>query len=977
MPSSRPLRQPSLPGMEPPDEIAPQGESKEADSNAAEKQVPETGSLSISSPSSPLATVSKPLPDVPQPTSLGGKSVWVVDANSLIFQVFHALPEMSSPAGQPVNAVYGFTRDLLFLLEDKKPDFLFLAFDLPGGTFRNEIYDAYKANRSSMPEELKPQFPEIRRVARAMGIPVLDCAGFEADDILATMARMTGVMTGHCYIVTGDKDCRQLITESTWVYNIRKDTLYDAEALLGDWGIRPDQVVDFQSLVGDSVDNVPGVALIGPKIARELLQKYDTLEAVLDNAGELSGKKRKQNLLEGREVAMMCRRLVKLADDVPLELDWNAGRVGGLDHRALLGLFDEYGFSSFRQRIEAIDPGRSPKVWQADYQLVDRLEKLSQLVGELRNAGQLCVDTETTSLLVRQAQIVGYSFAKTPGEGFYVPVLGPEGDVTLPAEEVAGALRPILENGEIRKIGQNLKYDMVVLRGAGIKLDGLYFDTMIASYLLEAGERNHNLDDLAQRYLNHTNTKISELIGKGKNQRSMAEVPVAEVSDYACEDADVPLRLMPILAGRLEQANLTELFETLEMPLVEVLAELEFNGIRVDVDRLAELSEKYGAKIKVLETEIYQLAGRELNIASPKQLQAVLFDELGLPVIKKTKTGPSTDAGVLEELAQHHRLPAKIIEYRQYAKLKNTYVDALPKMVNSSTGRVHASFNQVVAATGRLSSSDPNLQNIPVRSQAGREIRSAFVAGHDGWKLLAADYSQIELRVLAHFCRDETLCAAFANDEDIHARVAAEVHGIPLDQVTPEQRRGAKAVNFGVIYGQSPFGLAKSLGIEQQKAAEFIESYFARYPGVDKFLTKTLAECRQSGYVSTILGRRRTIRGIRPVDPAPPDARGQNSTQRNLAERTAINTVIQGSAADLIKKAMIHIHRRMQQTGLRGKMLLQIHDELIFEVPFGQLDELARFVTHEMSEVMSLAVPLKVDVKWGDNWAECEPWETR
>ncbi|MEX0978458.1 MAG: DNA polymerase I, partial [Pirellulales bacterium] len=490
------------------------------------------------------------------------------------------------------------------------------------------------------------------------------------------------------------------------------------------------------------------------------------------------------------------------------------------------------------------------------------------------------------------------------------------------------------------------------------------FDSMVASYLLDAGERNHNLDELAARYLDHETTKIDELIGSGRNQKRMDEVPLAQITHYAAEDADVAWRLRPMLAERLKDAGLEKLFGEVEMPLVEVLVELEFNGIKIDVELLARLSREYETVLNRVEREIYELAGREFNVGSPKQLAQILFDDHKLPMLKRIKSGGSTDADVLEELARVHPLPAKIMEYRQYAKLKNTYVDALPQLVHPQTGRVHASFNQVVAATGRLSSHDPNLQNIPVRTQRGREIRAAFLPGHPGWKLLAADYSQIELRVLAHFSRDPTLCEAFARDEDIHARVASQVYDVPLASVTPEQRRSAKAVNFGVIYGQSPFGLAKQLNIEQAAAAEFIDAYFNRYRGVEEFLTQILEDCPKTGYVSTILGRRRAIRGIR---------RGA-SRQRNLPERTAINTVIQGSAADLIKLAMINIHRRLRNDKSPARMLLQIHDELVFEVPSEELNHLARIVSDEMSGVMELAVPLKVDLKSGDNWADCGEW---
>lgn len=934
-------------------------------------------------------------------------NVYVVDAHSLIFQVFHALPEMTSPRGEHVGAVYGFVRDMLQLIEQRQPDALICAFDRPGPTFRNALYDAYKADRGEMPEELVGQIPKIERVLEAMAVPVLACDGYEADDVLATIARLCNQAGANCFLVSGDKDCRQLITDRVAVYNIRKDEVFDAAALREEWGVGPEQVVDFQALVGDKVDNVPGVPTIGPKTAGALLETYGTLDEVLAHAGEIPGAKGKK-ILDGRESALLSRDLVRLDDQVPVVLDWEASRVGGMDHQRLAELFAEFGFRTFGERAaqlaEFSEPGRPrPRIGEptstaaeADYQLVDTPEKLAQLVTTLSQQPLISVDTETTHVLPRWADIVGLSFAYQPNEAYYVPVRGPAGERVLDPQATLATLRPVLENSAIRKLGQNLKYDMIVLRAAGVELAGLDFDTMVASYLLDAGERNHNLDDLAKRYLNHTTIKISELIGKGKQQKRMDEVPVADVATYAAEDADVPLRLRPILASRLKEMGLVELNRDVEVPLIGVLAEMEFNGVRVDPDRLAELSGRYGERLAELEREIEELAGHPLNIASPKQLAQVLFQELGLPVVKKTKTGPSTDADVLEQLAPEHPLPAKIIEYRQYAKLKSTYVDALPTMIHPATGRVHASFHQVVAATGRLSSSDPNLQNIPVRTEEGREIRSAFVAGQPGWKLLAADYSQIELRILAHYSEDDAMCAAFARDDDIHALVASQVFGVPLDQVTSAQRRSAKAVNFGVIYGQSPFGLAKSLGISQEEAAAFIDGYFAKYRGVAAFMLRTLDECGRQGYVTTILGRRRAIQGVRPIEKAIEKVSGTFSSAAdsaelqdaarekvpdtfsrrplNLPERTAVNTVIQGSAADLIKLAMIAIDRRLREESRTAKLILQIHDELVFEVPEDGVAPLARLVDQEMRSVLELRVPLKVDVKWGENWAECEPW---
>jgi DNA polymerase I len=945
------------------------------------------------------------LPAASPPDSLAGKTVWVVDANSLIFQVFHAIPEMTSPAGQPVNAVFGFTRDVLYLLEAKKPDYFFCAFDRSEPTFRHELFENYKGTRADLPTDLAPQFGSIRRMLDALHVAVLDCPGFEADDILAMLAHQTDTLGGECFLVTGDKDVRQLITDRVKVYNVRKHETFDAEALMAEWGVRPEQVVDFQSLVGDSVDNIPGVPLVGPKIAREWLEKFGSLDELLARAEELPKGKRKDNLIASRELALMSRQLVRLSIDVPMDVDWNLGKVYDFVREPALELCREFGFRGLRDKIATIalpQDGASPvppaknvapsvspdedvadieipsesaastpppvpaTPWVTNYRTIDTSEALAEFVAELSKQSLISFDTETTSLRAREAEIVGYSFAWESGEAYYLPVRGPEGERVLDCAGTLAVLKPVLENPEIRKLGQNLKYDMIVLRSAGVNVRGVGFDTIIASYLLEAGERSHNLDELALKHLGHTTTKITELIGTGKNQKRMDEVPIAAIAHYAAEDADVPVRLQPLLAAKLAEFHLMPLFDELEIPLIEVLVELEYNGICVDLQRLRELSVRFNSKLAELEGQIYATAGREFNIASPKQLQVVLFDELKLPVGKKTKTGPSTDADVLADLAKLHPLPALIVEHRQYAKLKGTYVDALPAMVNSKTRRIHTSFNQVVAATGRLSSNDPNLQNIPIRTDVGREIRSAFVAGCEGWTLLAADYSQIELRVLAHFCGDATLCESFANDEDIHARVAAEVYGVPLTEVTSAQRRSAKAVNFGVIYGQSAFGLAQSLDIPKGEAAAFIEAYFQRYPGVDAFIAKTLDTCCRQQFVSTILSRRRTIYGVRKA------AERGNNRQLNMGERTAVNTVIQGSAADIIKKAMIAVYHRLQREQRVAKMLLQIHDELMFEVPPDEVEIVRNLVVEEMTGAMALSVPLKVDVKTGRNWAECE-----
>lgn len=916
----------------------------------------------------PLASTSFPSPAAsPESEELfRGKRVFVVDAHSLIHQLFHALPEMTSPDGRPVNAVFGFVRDMIHLLTKYRPDFLICAFDAKEPSFRKEIYAEYKAHRPELDADIIPQIELIEQFLEALGIPVLRRPGFEADDIMATLASIVEAQGGECVLVTNDKDCRQLITDRVKLLNLRKETYIDREALLREWGIAPEQVVDFQALVGDSSDNVPGVPLIGPKAAQELLQRYGTLEALYEHLEELSPGKKRDNLATYREQAFLSRELVRLRRDVPLDLQPQELTLKPVQIDRAIELCRQLGFRRLIADLQKLAPQQEAappsQTVSYRYQVVQSIRELKDLASRLAQAKAMSLDTETTDIRPRWADLVGISLAVDPNEGFYIPVLTPEGSPALAREEVLAHLGPILSNKEIAKIGQNLKYDLVVLRSCGFEVQGLGFDCMLADYLLDPGSRSHSLDEQAARLLGHETIKISELIGTGRKQKQMSEVALDEIARYAVQDAILPWHLKQKLEPQLEREELTKLFAEVEMPLVEILAEMEYHGIRVDTDRLRKLGEEFERRMQILEEQIYQLAGERFNIGSPKQLQEILFDKLHLPSSKKTKTGISTDSEVLEELAAIHPLPAKIIDYRQYAKLKSTYVDGLATMVCPRTGRVHASFHQAVTATGRLSCSDPNLQNIPVRTEEGREIRSAFVA-EEGWRLISADYSQIELRMLAHFSQDERLCEAFHRDEDIHTAVAAEVFGVPHTEVTPEMRRKAKAVNFGVIYGQTPFGLAKQLRISKEEAAAFIDAYFARYPGIDRFLLGVLQECRRQGFVRTILGRKRRISGVR-----------ENPTrQRNLPERTAINTVVQGSAADLIKLAMIRVRNALREAGLAARMILQVHDELVFECPADEVSPTAGIVRREMESVMKLNVPLKVDVGVGPNWNDMGP----
>lgn len=1107
---------------------------------------------------------------------LAGKTTVVLDVHGILYQVFHTMREMSGPKGQPTGATFGFIRDVMNILTKFGPDYAFCAFDLPGKTFRHDFYPEYKANRPPMPEDLRPQMIFVRELVDALCVARLEKEGFEADDLLATVAARTEEAGGRAVLVTSDKDARQLITDNVTLYNLRKELLYGAAELQNDWGIRPDQVIDFQTMVGDSTDNIPGIPLIGPKGASALLKEFGTLEEIYAHLDQIKGKKG-ENLAAARDSIETTRRLVRLDSDVPIDIDWEQGTFRGVDPDRLGELFREFGFRSLLSKIEPLverfgtaqskrDPsltnlfnltekkdaspaGQNGAVQNAEsaadapnvqkslfdsaddsaetvraetdsteivraetvraerddpdfqtldeenaavteslfrvldagaaarrgetadagiphfpetdafgldaipsdveYRLIDSPERFDAFLTTLRRQRLVSVDLETvdcegsTKVRPRFAQIAGIAFSFDAKTGYYLPIRGPAGFDLLPEKETLDALRPILESTEIQKIGQNIKFDMIVLRNVGIRLRGVLFDTMVADYLLHSGERRHNLDELAENYLGYKTTKISELIGTGKSQKKMSEVPTDVVARYAGEDALVPWFLYPKLLRLLrKEPKLLRLLTELEIPLIDVLAEMESNGIGINPAHFETLSETFAAKLAQLEIQIRDLAAdadpdphfaSEFNINSTQQLQRILFDDLKLPVVKKTKTGRSTDFEVLEELAACHPLPAKLIEHRQTSKLKGTYIDPIPILCHPVTRRVHASFNQVVTATGRLSASDPNLQNIPVRTEEGRLIRAGFVPdrslGYDTF--VSCDYSQIELRVLTHFSKDKNLTIAFENDVDIHSHVASELFGVPLADVTSEMRRKAKGVNFGLVYGQSAFGLAKALGIPQSEAADYIRKFFQTYPGIGSFLDRILEECRRDGFVRTILGRRRAIEGVR-------GARGNQ--QLNMAERTAINTVIQGSAADLMKLAMVNVSARLTEfnaAGLsseadrpkpeaidgrrgrigpitslsnrreakpaeflfdmeggetdaapnreplnneppvlfvpassddRARLLLQIHDELLLETRSDLAPDVARLVTREMELGQPLSIPLKIDAEFGDSW---------
>ncbi len=905
---------------------------------------------------------------------LSGKTVLAIDLLSRAYQLFHALPEMTAPDGRPVSVVFGLTRDLLEIVEKQRPDYLFCGMDAAGPTFRHERFEAYKANRAEMPADLVPQIPLARRLLEVMGIPCLEMPGYEADDILATLATRVAAAGGSCTIATSDKDARQLIGDRVRLLNLRTNAFLGADELAADWGIRPDQVVDFLALVGDAVDNVPGVPGIGPKIASDLLQRFGTLDGVLANVDNVSGAKRKENLAAHAGTAREGRELIRLETNVPIEIPWEAGERQQPDPEALAAFLREQGFRSLLGRVKAgagaAAEARQPAGRAAAATLFDLDEPAAEPAPAAPAISEPASAAEAKALLerLRAEPAVVVSVALPAGA---TPLTKPLG-VAVAAGDVAGwfagerladwrSLREFLAAATVAKQGHDLKRQDVALRAAGIELGGAAFDTLLAAYLLEAGERNLGLAETCRRH------GLGRLVPADPAAATALEQP--QDAAAAAGHVAAVAALCEALPGPLEEAGLGSLFGDLEMPLARLLADMECRGVRVDTDRLASLSAEYAARLAALEAEIHALAGRPFSIASPIQLRAVLFDELGLPVVKRTKTGPSTDAEVLEELAPRHPLPAKLLEHRRYAKLKSTYLDALPALVDPGTGRIHTTFNQTVTATGRLSSSDPNLQNIPIRTAEGQQIRAAFIPGRPDWRFVAADYSQIELRVLAHLSGDAAMKEAFASGADIHVRTAAAVHGVPPGEVSDTMRRTAKAVNFGILYGQSGFGLAKSLGIPQAEATAFIAAYLASFAGAAAYMDEVLDRCRRDGHVTTILGRRRGIAGVR-ARAARRNAAGVPAL--TLPERTAVNTVVQGSAADLIKLAMLAVDRRLRADGLAGAIVLQIHDELVIEAPAAEVEGVAAIAVAEMRGAMHLDVPLEVSVSSGATWAECE-----
>jgi DNA polymerase-1 len=915
--------------------------------------------------------------------------VYLIDGSGYIFRAYHALPPMTRPDGTPVNAVYGFSNMLYKLLDDilqtGKATHFAVIFDTSGKTFRSDIYAEYKANRPPAPEDLIPQFPLFRDAVKAFGLPCLEMRGYEADDLIATYAEQARDQGHKVIIVSSDKDLMQLVDENITMLDPMKNRPIGIPEVHEKFFVHPEKVVDIQALAGDSTDNVPGVPGIGVKTAAQLIEEYGDLDTLLERAGEIKQPKRRQNLQEFADLARVSRELVTLKRDVPVTDSIADFLISEPKAAPLVAFLEENSFKTLTAKARARFGGEAAVAEaaaqeqappsEADYELVTTLPALEAWITEIQRIGVVAVDTETNSLDPVAADLVGISLATEPGKACYIPLRhrgsAPAGELDLDAgnaaapeqisvEDAIKVLAPVFADPGILKVGQNIKYDCTILERAGAPVHPVD-DTMLLSFVLDAGSHGHGMDELSRLHLDHAPIPFKEVAGTGKSQITFDQVPLDKACDYAAEDADVTLRLWTILKPRLGLERMSTVYETIERPLVPIISAMEQAGIKADPDILRVLSNDFAERAAALEKDIHDIAGAEFNPGSPKQLGEILFDKMGLSGGKKTKTGAyATGADILEDLAaQGHELPRRILDWRQLTKLKSTYTDALQKEIDPVTGRVHTSYHMAGASTGRLASSDPNLQNIPIRTEEGRKIRTAFIA-EPGHKLISADYSQIELRILAHIAGIDALKQAFADGADIHALTASEVFGVPLAEMDGDTRRKAKAINFGIVYGISAFGLARQLAIPQGEAKAFIDAYFERYPGVRDYMDQARTQARDHGFVETLYGRRIHMAGIHDKNPA----------RRNFSERAAINAPIQGSAADVIKRAMIRVPEALDRAGLRTKMLLQVHDELIFEAPEDEVDATIEAVKETMEGAARLSVPLTVEAGVGDSWAE-------
>ncbi len=888
----------------------------------------------------------------------------LVDGSSYLFRAFHAMPPLTNSSGQPTGAVYGVVNMLKSLLEEYQPQQVAMVFDAKGKTFRNDIYPEYKANRPPMPEDLRSQIAPLHEIIEAMGIPMIVHEGVEADDVIGTLAEQATAQNISVLISTGDKDMAQLVNQHVTLINTMSSTIMGPEGVVEKFGVKPEQIIDYLTLMGDTSDNVPGVPKVGPKTAVKWLDKFGSLGEIIARADEVGGKVG-ESLRNVLEQLPLSKELVTIRCDVALEK--NVGELQATEPQweQLQQLYRQMEFKRWLSELlgeESVSEEEAADELQTlEVETLFTQQQLDEWIEALTAAELFAIDTETTSLRAMEAELVGISFAIHAGRAAYLPLAHRdlEAPEQLNREAVLEQLRPLLEDSVPKKVGQNLKYDATIFANHGIQLNGIAYDTMLESYVIDSTATRHDMDSLALKYLGHKNISYEEVAGKGKKQLRFDEVPIELAAPYAAEDAEVTLRLHQTLWPRLlEETEREQLFRDVEMPLLEVLGRIERNGVKVDVTMLQRQSQELAVKIEAIEKEAFDEAGDPFNLSSPKQIQEILYGKLELPVLKKTPKGqPSTAEPVLQELAQDYRLPQLILEYRSMSKLKSTYTDKLPQEINARTGRIHTSYHQAVAVTGRLSSSDPNLQNIPIRTEEGRRIRQAFVAD-DGNLLLAADYSQIELRIMAHLSGDEGLLQAFRSGEDVHRATAAEVFGVEPESVTTEQRRSAKAINFGLIYGMSAFGLAKQLNTTRHVAQTYVDLYFERYPGVKQYMEQTQEQARQQGYVETLFGRRLYL----------PEINARNGQRRQYAERTAINAPMQGTAADIIKRAMIAVDRELSSNALDAKMIMQVHDELVFEVAADDLAALTELVQSQMEAAAVLDVPLIVDVGSGSNW---------
>ncbi|MDP7037969.1 MAG: DNA polymerase I [Myxococcota bacterium] len=895
--------------------------------------------------------------------------LFLVDGSGYIFRAFYGIRPLSTSTGIPTNAVVGFARMLLKLLRDEAPEYIAIAFDTPVPTFRHQMYDQYKANRDAPPEDLIPQFALIHEFVEALNIPILKTEGYEADDLIATLCKTTLAQNHDVALISGDKDLMQLVTDRVSLYDPMKDKTYQRDEVFEYFGVYPEHVLDVLALAGDSSDNIPGVPKIGRKSAAKLIQEFGHIPQIIE--GLKSKEKLKafeRSLLDNTELADLSLRLATLHEQAPVELSFDEfvrkppheemlrDFLHKIESRSLLESFNLN--DTDENSLQARSKEKTELIDRTQYKTILDQSEFKKLIMQAKKAERLSIDLETTSIEATQADILGVALCIPGHPACYIP-LGHEGDdipKQLDKTLVLEQLKPILEDPNIQKVGQNLKYEINTLARAGICLTNPKHDSMILAYCLDPGRNAFNLDALAREELGHKTITYKELTGTGKKAIPFAEVPIETATAYAAEDADVALRLADTLLEKLTNEKLQELYDEVEQPLLSVLASMESNGVLLDTAALETFSLELEERIATLEQQAYSIIGKEINLGSTKQLAEVFFNELGYPIIKKTKTGYSTDQEVLETLARDYELPGIVLSHRLLRKLKSTYVDALPKLINPETGRLHTHFNQTGTATGRLSSSNPNLQNIPIRTEDGRRIRKAIIAA-PGWKLISADYSQIELRILAHLCADEGFVSAFNDGIDIHTQTARQILA-GGDEPSPEMRRQAKAINFGILYGLTEFGLAKQLSISRAEAKSFIEAYFSKYPAIRLFLEESIEFAREHGYVKTMLGRQRFL----------PTINSQNKNIRQAAERIAMNTPIQGSAADLIKIAMLNIHRQLSTQKLKSKLILQVHDELIIEAPNDESETIIELLKHEMSQVMQLKVPLEIDIGFGDNW---------